>query len=468
MSISAPGIGSGLDINGLVGQLMALERRPLTALAQREASAQGRISAFGQLTSLVSSLQTAANGLKDAAKFAATRATVGANAGFTASSTTSASAGSYSVEVSALAQTQRVAIGSGAFATGSGTDLAAGTLTLGFGTAAALNESPPAPASTVDIEFAGGSINDLRDAINAANAGVRASVINDGTTQRLVLTGAETGAQQAFSLQGLGVDFNPNMPGSEGDPVFQLQAAQDAQIKVDGLPITRGSNSINDVIEGVTLTLTRAEAGVTSSLTVAADRSGARAAIDGFVKAYNDAVNGIRNLTAFNAETRQAAALTGDSTARGLQNQLRNIVGGAFAGLGDTNRLADIGITFQLNGTLSVDNTRLTEALNDPNRDVAAFFTGVGDTKGFADQVSVALGNFIGSDGLLTSRTDGIKASIRAIENQREALNRRLESVETRLRAQFTALDSMIASMTQTSTFLGQQLATLPGARRAD
>ncbi|MDV7397645.1 flagellar filament capping protein FliD, partial [Arthrospira platensis SPKY1] len=114
------------------------------------------------------------------------------------------------------------------------------------------------------------------------------------------------------------------------------------------------------------LTLTRAEAGVTSSLTVADDRSGARAAIDGFVKAYNDAVNGIRNLTAFNAETRQAAALTGDSTARGLQNQLRNIVGGAFAGLGDTDRLADIGITFQLNGTLSVDNTRLTAALNDP------------------------------------------------------------------------------------------------------
>ncbi|MDV7401625.1 flagellin hook IN motif-containing protein, partial [Arthrospira platensis SPKY1] len=106
--------------------------------------------------------------------------------------------------------------GSDAFAAGSGTDLAAGTLTLGFGTTAALNESPPAPASTVDIEFAGGSINDLRDAINTANAGVRASVINDGTTQRLVLTGAETGAQQAFSLQGLGVDFNPNTPGSEG------------------------------------------------------------------------------------------------------------------------------------------------------------------------------------------------------------------------------------------------------------
>lgn len=466
MALSAPGIGSGLDINGLVGQLMTLERRPLTALAQREASVQGRISAFGQLTSLIASLQTAANGLGDAARFAATRATVGADAGFTATSTSGAIAGSFSVEVRQLAQAQRVAIDVAALAKDAGdpSRIAAGALELRFGRLDDLAGGNPTATQT--LAFAGGSLNDLRDAINDAGLGVRASVINDGSTQRLVLSGSETGAAQAFELSGLGLSFDPNAPGAQGDAVFGTQAAQDAIATIDGLTISRSTNTFNDVIDGVALTLTRAEEGVTAGLTIADDRTGARAAIDAFVKAYNDAITGIRNLTAFNAETRQAAALTGDSTARNLQSQLRNVVGGAFDGLGGTARLADIGITFQVDGKLAVDGEKLGTALADPERNVAAFFTGVEGQQGFAERVSAALGNFIGSDGLLTGRSDGLKASIRAIEAQREALNRRLEGIEERFRRQFNALDTMIASMTQTSTFLSQQLSNLPGQTR--
>lgn len=462
MAISAPGIGSGLDVNEIVSQLMALERRPLEALAQRESSAQSRISAFGQLTSLMSSLQTAANVLGDAAKFAATKATVGANAGFTATSSTSAAAGNYAIEVNQLAKVQRVAVSENAFTTDAG-GIAAGSFSLDFGDVDALAGNNPTSSTT--LEFAGGSLNDLRDAINAGDLGVRASVINDGSVQRLVLTGAQTGKDQAFTLQGLGLAFDPNSPGAQGDDVFQLQGAQDASLTVDGLAIMRSGNSIDDVIEGVTLTLTREDPGVASSLAVADDPSGARSAISAFVQAYNGAVTGLRNLTRFNPETNEAATLTGDSTARSIQSQLRNIVSAGMGGMGDTTRLSDIGISFQVDGTLAVDNGKLTDALNDPERGVAAFFTGADGAKGFAATVADTIGNLVGSNGMIAGRTDGLKSSINGIENQREALNRRLEATELRLRAQFTALDTMIASMTQTSDYLTQQLANLPGTR---
>lgn len=460
MAISVSGIGSGLDIDGLVTQLMQVEARPLTTLAQREAGVQAKISAFGTIASAIAGLQTAANGLNSAAKFAATKATPGTNAGFTATSTPAARPGTYSVSVTQLAAAQRVALSQDAFTSASG-QIAAGTLNFSFGSADAL--AADNPDSTASLEFAGGSLADLRKAINDAKLGVTASVVNDGDGDRLVLTGAKTGAAQAFRIDGLGVAFSPDDPGEAGDAVYGLQGAQDAQLTVDGLAVTRPTNSVQNVIEGVTLNLTATGA---STLTVTADPSGARSSIEAFVNAYNNAVTTLGNLTRVNTETRQASVLTGDSAARSVQSQLRNLVGGVFGGLGDTQRLSDLGISFQLDGTLAIDNTRLNSALNDPERDVAAFFTGNGDTPGFARRVSDALGNLIGASGLITGRTEGLKTSAQALQRQAEALNNRLESVEKRYRAQFTALDVMIANMSQTSTFLQQQLANLPGLNR--
>ena len=241
---------------------------------------------------------------------------------------------------------------------------------------------------------------------------------------------------------------------------YVLQASQDARINVDGITVTRGSNTISDVLEGVTLTLTK-ETTAAASLSVAEDFGGARSAIDAFVKAHNDTQTTLKNLTNYNAETRTAATLTGDSSARSIQSQVRNLVGGALSGLGDTTRLADIGITFDKDGKLTVDSSKLDAALKDPNRDVAAFFTGSGDTKGLAATVSDGLKNFIDTGGLLAGRTEGLNASIKMIGKQREAFEARLESVQKRYQAQFTALDSTIASMTQTSNYLTQQLASL-------
>lgn len=470
MALTASGLGSGLDINGMVSQLMAVERQPLTALAKKEASFQSRLSAFGQIKSSLAALQTAAKALNDAAKFSATKTTVGADAGFTASSAAGATAGNYSVLVGSLAAAQRVASNAttqfvpadgsvtpqtldirfgkmidGAFVAGETVD---GTFTAGAGT-------------TKTLSFTGKTIEELRDAINTADLGISANLVNNGTAKQLVITSKNTGADQAFSIGGsVGLSYDPATPA--GSPTTtRIQSSQDAAFTVDGIAITRSSNTVSDVISGVTLTLTKPTT-TAASLTVASDKSGARSAIDAFVKAYNDTQTTLRNLTNYDAEKKAASALTGDSTARSVQSQVRSMVGGTLAGLGNVSRLTDIGITFQTDGKLAVDSAKLDAALQDPKLNVGAFFGGAGSVKGLGATISEGLDNFLASDGLLAGRTDGINASIKSIGKQREAFEARLEGIQKRYMAQFTALDSMVASMTQTSNYLTQQLANLP------
>lgn len=470
MALTAAGLGSGLDIAGMVSQLMAVERQPLAAMAKKEASFQSKLSAFGQIKSSLSSLQTAANALKDAAKFAATKATVGSDAGFTATTAAGAATGNYSVQVQALAMTQRIASNAAVeFVPADGSveaktlDIRFGRVTDGSFVAGEVVDGKfvPGEGETKSLSFIGKTIEDLRDAINKADLGVSASLVDNGTAKQLVITGKETGAAQAFSIGGtVGLSFDPAAP-TASPTTSSVQASRDAKLTVDGIAITRASNTVANAIDGVTLTLTK-ETTAAASLAVADDKTGARSAIDAFVKAYNDTHGLLKNLTNYNAATKTAATLTGDSTARSVQNKLRDLVGNALGGLGDTKQLAEIGITFQTDGKLATDGAKLDAALKDPARGVAAFFAGAAGVKGLGETVSEGLKAFIDSDGLLAGRTDGINASIKLIDKQRVAFESRLEGIEKRYRAQFTALDSMVASMTQTSSYLSQQLANLP------
>lgn len=457
MAMTATGLGSGLDINGMISQLMSLERRPITLLATREASFQAKLSAFGQLKSGLSALQTAANGLKDAAKFSATKATVSSDAGFSATSATTAASGTFAVDVTQLATTQRVASDAATeFVPADGTTTAR-TFEIEFGKISAGAFAGDGTVKT--LEFNGSTIEQLRDAINGANMGVTASIIDNGNAKQLVLGGKSTGSAQAFRIGGdVGLSYDPAAPTGSAS-ITQVQAAQNAKLKVDGIAVERGTNTVSDVLSGVTLTLAKAGSG---TLTVAQDTSGARSAIDAFVKAYNDANNTIKGLTNYDADNRKASTLTGDATARGAQAQIRNIAGSAFNGLGNTSRLSEIGITFQKEGGLAIDSAKLDAALKDPARDVSAFFAGANGVKGFAETLANGLGTYVDGTGLIAGRTDGISASIKSIDRQRTALNARMESIEARYRAQFTALDTAMAGMTQTSNYLASQLANLP------
>jgi len=478
MAISAPGVGSGLDVTSIISQLMTLERRPLTLLDKQEASYKAKLSAFGTIKSALAALQTAAKALATPAKFASFKATVADATVLGAAAGPTAAAGSYSVQVQTLAQNQKLA------ATGQASDTAvigtgaATTLTIEFGTIAgtldpvtgkysgATFTPGTAVPQTVTIDAANNTLQGIRDAINAANVGVTASIINDGsaTPYRLVLTSNNSGVQNSMRIA---VSGNPDIASLLAHDPAGTQAlseratASDATFSVDGIAITKPSNTVADAIGGVTLTLLKPNASTTFN--VASDTAAIQEKIDAFVKAYNDLSKALRDASAADPTAGTASALTGDSTVRSIQSQMRQILTGALAGTtGGLTRLADVGIAFQRDGTLAVDSAKLTEALADPTRRVGELFVKGTAVTGFAAQIDIRIEAMLSTDGLVASRTDGINDSIRDVGKRRERIEARLVQIEARYRAQFSALDTMIASMTKTSEFLTQQLANLP------
>lgn len=463
MAISVGGIGSGLDIDDLVGRLMTFEARPLTQLQAKGQSYEAQLSAYGLLKSSLGLLQSASNGLRSASTFNAVRATSSNSDVFTATATKDAAKGSHSVEVLQIAQGQRLVTNET-----TAPSVAAGSLTIQFGTYAydgngdgdatgfTMTES-----LTVDLEE-GSSLEDLRDAINARNADVRATVVNNGNAKQLILSGTKEGAAAGFTLEGTGglAGFTYNAADQDNNTLESIETAQNARIKIDGVTISRASNTITDAIDGVTLNLLKpGEDRMT--LRIAGDTAAAKSAIEEFVKAYNDVTTTLRTLTNYDPEGEQASVLTGDATARGIQTQLRTALSAMMGEEGGVRSLSQLGVSFTRDGTLIIDNTTLERQLNNADSKIAEFFTGSDGTSGFANMLSSRLGDMLNSGGTLDTRQAGINASIKGLARQQESLLLRLESVETRYRNQFNALDAMIADMQQTSNFLQQQLAGL-------
>ena len=457
MAISAAGVGSGLDVGSIINQLMAVERQPLTRLQDQQKSFQSKLSAFGQLKSAMSKLQDAAATLTKSATFSATTASAGDTKAFTASSTASAQTGSYNIEVQQLARAQRVATGATTAPT-----VGEGTLTISLGRYAEDGSFAAAADGEKTISLAAGaSLGDLRDAINGADAGVSAQIINNGTVDQLVISSKETGAAQAFKLSGTGglAGFSYDA-GSAAPGLTTVQQAKDARLTIDGLAITRGSNTIADAIEGVTLTLAKPTEGETA-VTVNRDDETAKKAIDEFAKAWNELNTLIRTQTSYDAATKKAGTLNGDASVRSIQGQLRSVLANPLAGLGGATMLSDAGISFKTDGSMSVDSKKLSEALADPAKKIGELFAGNGTIDGFAKTLETRVKGMLDTDGLLSARTEGINRSIKSFDSRIESLEARLVRVEARYSAQFTALDAAMSSMNTTSAYLTQQLANL-------
>ncbi|MFT4174443.1 MAG: flagellar filament capping protein FliD [Rhodocyclaceae bacterium] len=441
--------GMNLDIDTLVTKLMAVEQKPVTSLQTKEASYKTQLSAFSTLKSTLSSLQTAAQSINTTAKFAAFAATVADTSVASASANGSAAAGTYSLTVDHLAQAQKVKTGSFASTTST---VDTGTLSIQTGT------------KTVDITInsSNNTLQGVRDAINSSGAGVTATLVNDGgsTPYRLVLTSQNTGTANTFKMSGInGLDFDPS--NTAGSSLTQIQGAEDAKFSIDGINFVKSSNSVSDAIDGVTLNLTKTNSGSSTTMTVTRDTSAMSDKISSFVQAYNTAIQVMRSQTSYNADTKSAGTLNGDSTVRGITQQLRSIISTPISTNGTSKYLSDIGITSNVDGTLSIDNAKLTKALSDPTQDVASMFAKVGDNNGIAAKIDAAMEAAIADKGSIKARTDGINETIKNIDKRIEAMNVRLEAVEARYRAQFTALDTTLSSLNSTSTYLTQQLATL-------
>ncbi|MCC7485319.1 MAG: flagellar filament capping protein FliD [Burkholderiales bacterium] len=466
MAIAAPGIGSGLDVNAIVEQLMALEQRPLLLLAQREASFQARLTGLGSIKGTLATFQSAAAALA-ALDSLSNRATASDTAALAASATDGAAAGTYSIAVTRLAQAQKLAatgqaaasaaIGAGGVTTVTlsfGT-VSGGTFSNGTYTGATFTANTAVSPVGVTIDGANNTLEGIRDAINAAGAGVIASIVNDGSASpyRLALTVAETGAAMSLKVEvsgdaAIGALLAHDPAGVQN--LVENQAARDAALTIDGIAVTHPDNTVEGAVEGVTLTL-KGTTTTSATLTVAPDDGGVAAAAQAFVKAYNDLNRSIA------AATGKGAQLQGDSGVLGLQQRLRAAAGAAYGEpFGDYRALSALGITFQLDGSLAYGGTKLAAALEADAAGALATLSGAG-----AAMEALAKGA-LGTGGVISAGTESLNASIESVNERRAALERRLEDVERRYRAQFSALDTLLASMNRTSVFLQQQLALLP------
>ncbi len=663
MGITASGAGSNLDVNGIVSQLMAVERRPLDLLARREADYQAKLSAFGTLKGALSAFQSAMQGLSDPAKFQAIKAGAADDSILNATANVKGKAvpGSYSVEVQQLAQQQKVS--SDGFASLSSV-VGSGTLTIQYGTydngtnTFSLNNAKA--AQTIKIDPSSNTLSGVRDAINAANAGVSATIINDGAGNRLVLTAKDTGAANSIRItviddDGTNLDstglsqlaYDPAATAGSGRNLTQVQAAQDAKLQIDGIAISKPSNIVTDAIEGLTLNLLKSNAGSPTTLDVARDTAGVKASVEAFVKSFNSINQTLKDLSGYNSATKKGGILQGDSTALSIQRGIRATLTAAVGQIpGSFASLSQIGVSFQKDGSLALDSTKLqaamdsgfdqigglfamrgtssdslisydgasektvagnyavavtqlatrasltasqaagliiTAGINDQlninvdgvvasvtlaagtygsadalaaevqsklngavslstagvsvlvsqsagvlniasahygssssvglsggngasnlmgvapvitaGMDVAGTINGVAATgsgqmltageaadglrlainggplgargtinfsRGYADQLNKLATNLLATDGIIAGRVDGINGSIKDLDRRQEDFTNRLSTTEARYRAQFTALDTMLSSLNQTSQFLQQQLAALP------
>jgi flagellar hook-associated protein 2 len=455
-SITSLGTGSGIDLEGMVRKLMAVESQPLNALAAKEAGYQAKLSAYGSLSGALSSLQSAAKTLATAGTFTGKTVSVSDTMTLTATVNSSATPGTHSISVTQLAKFNAVR---------SNVNYAATTDTFTTGTLS-IQTGSGTPVD-ITIDSSNNSLAGIRDAINQANAGVTASIINDGTTNRLVLTSKSLGTDGAITVTAADSTSGGThaLSGLASANLVTTQAADNAMLSVDGVGITRSSNTISDAVDGLTLNLLKGSATTpaTANVSVVRDLGTVTSAVSAFVKAYNSVISQAKSLTAYDAVNKKASLLTGDNTVRDIQARLSGLRNNTVSGVGGgVSRLSDLGIAVQVDGTLATDNAKLQKALNDPAVDVAALFgsTATGNA-GIATRLSGAIDGMINSQGIIKSRTDGINTSIKNLQDRADAMNLRLAAIEKRYRAQFAAMDKLVSGMNQTSTYLSQQLASL-------
>lgn len=442
-TISSPGLASGLDVHTMVTQLVAAERYGTDTRHDRiESTAKAQISAFGKISSGLSGLQDALGKFEGAGASLGRKVHVPEDAGFTATATSKAALGSYQVTVESLASTHR--LHSSPLA--SDAQLGHGTLTIDFG-----GDEP----LTVEIAEGEGTLSDIRDAINKAaeGKGVTATMIRGDRGDVLVLASTTTGSEGRLSINAAGGDGGLDALTTWGGGLTVADPGNDALVVVDGIARTSSSNRIDDLIDGVTLELTEANAGEGFTLELKSDASTLKASMLGLISAYNTALSALRTQSAAGSEGAPGAALSGDSAPRGITSSLRNMISQQYA------ELSALGLETKVDGSLSLDGAAFDKAIaEDPD----AVTRLLGDEGSLRQPLKDSLKSWLGDDGLIKGRTEALDTRLKRLETDRESFDRRIERVQANYLRQFTALDAMVAQMSSTSSFLGQQLAQLP------
>lgn len=452
-TIQAPGIGSGLDVNDIVKQLMALERRPIDNLTTKKSFVNAQISAYGSLKSKVSAFQTAMANLNSPQKFQVFKASSGNDSIMSTSVSSNAVAGNYNIEVVSLAERDKIA--TKAYTNASSV--------VGEGT---LNISVGANSFDLTIDSSNNTLAGIRDAINNAtdNTGVSATIVTGDDGARLVLSSKETGLDNALRISVTDSDGNNSDEDGlsalaynpEGGVQFRaaISSAQNALIRVDGFDVSSNTNTFTGAIDGVTI---NAASIGTTTLTVSRNDEKILESVQAFATAFNALRTEINN--------QRKGQLEADSTLLTLERQIFDVLNaGNSIGGSSFSYLIEAGVSINKQGVMEVNSSRITEIMNNDFDSFVNLFAS--ENGGFAAKLSTLANGWLASDGLIDSREDGLKTQVKGIDEQILRMEDRMISVEARIRAQFSALDTLVSSLNNTSSFLTQQLASLNNSRK--
>lgn len=443
MPISATsGLVSNIDYQSLISQLVGIRRQSITQLTTEKTGFEKSLSAFGTLSSRIDDLKTAADALRTEAGFRVFTTNITDTNMIGASTSSTATTGSYSIIVNNTAKAHKIA-STGVAAATDAVASATGLFSFQVGTGA---------VQTVAVDSTT-TLKSLKDSINALNGGVTASLVNDGspgTPYRLLLSSNTTGTANAVTITQN--DTTLTFPTT-------LQAATDASFSVDGITYTRSSNSVSDVIDGVTLDLKAEDPAKTVTLTVNRDTESIAKKLTALVDKYNAVVSYIKSNNRYDSNIKVGGPFFGDSVARSIQQDLRRIMGSAASGLPDTmNRLLHVGITSDKEGVFSVDKTKLNAALASDFTGAVNLFTDSSTTKtakgfgGLIYDMASSIGDTVG--GRIKNRQDGLGKNIKNIEKDIADKEVIATAYEEQVRAQFNALETMISSLKSQSSFL--------------
>lgn len=494
-TISSAGIGSGLDVNSIVSQLVALEKTPLKTLALKATNVQAQISAFGEIQSQFAALTDVASRISVASSWGARNASSSNTSAATITAAGTANATSFRLDVDQLAQQQSVS----SAAMAPGTPLGAGTLTLQLGAwSAGGGAFTPGAAASVDVTvLASDTIAAIAAKINGANAGVVATVFNDGKNERLLLASKTTGEAAGFRVQARAVPIAPATVGVliiDNSGLGQLafdppanpfgmasatnpkQYGQDAKARINGLAVSSATNTLTDNIPGVTIKLlattttgydpatptgSTTEVKSPISMAISEDVTPAVKNVSDFVDAYNILNKSLADLTKYDAPTKTAGLFQGDSSVVGLQNILRNMLGSSSTG-GAYQHLSDAGLERQLDGSLVINTVKLSTTANNGTALQQLFTADNGNplTNGFALKIRDLGKGVASSGGSVVTKLAALQSTLARNTAEQATVNDRAALFETRLRKQYSALDAQMAQLNALNSYVTQQVAT--------
>ncbi|OJU92657.1 MAG: hypothetical protein BGO13_11705 [Burkholderiales bacterium 66-5] len=435
-TISSIGVGSGLDVQGIISKMVDLEKQPLAGLQAKQAGIQAQVSTYAQIKSLTGKLSDAVSKLT-------------LDSGWNALATKSSS-DAVSLTVSGLAQPASYDIGVSQLARAqtSVSDARAPGAKL---TAAGTLQFTPQGGTAINIAYTGDdTLESLAGKINDAVGSVTATIMRDASGERLMLRSKATGADAAFTVTG---DLN----------FTQSQTAQNARITVNGVATESGTNSFDSVLPGLKIAVSQVTT-TDAHVSVAADTAATRKNIQDFVDAYNELNGLLADSTKYDADTKTAGLLQGDSATVGLQNALRMLtMGSAGNATGSLRRLADVGIQMQAGGKLAVDDTKLSKALQESPDDIKSLFAAKASPDGSGGGIAVNFKQYtsqlLAFDGTLNSKSDSLALRIKSNQGEQDKVNDRAGVLQARLTRQYSALDTQMASLQSLSAYMQQQVA---------